>query len=410
MTSTMKIAHKRGRARVAIAAGSIVWCVACAGVWWHMAHPAVTAQVKPAAASVQATHVMPVSISANVLFTGNVFWGRYTNDWANKSELKTAYPFSRLGEFKRDDYDAWIGGLECPTADNVHMTSAQMEAELQFNCDPAYLPEAKKWFTAFSLANNHTDNHGEQGFAETQKHLAENGIQYFGHYDPAKTADTCDVLALPARITYSDNTIKKGMLPVAACAYHGVFKIPPQESVAKISEYAGLMPVVAMPHMGAEYKPAPDQLKTDLYHHMIDAGADMVLGDHPHWVQTTEAYNGRPIIYSMGNFMFDQQGYKELTRSAAIRVNMKVDKANETLLEQWLALGEQCGSYKDTCLEQAKTKKLAKLPVTFELSVIGSNDDQKITKPATAQETSDMVTRMNWQKTTQGLRPPYSGK
>lgn len=136
----------------------------------------------------------------------------------------------------------------------------------------------------------------------------------------------------------------------------------------------------------------------------------MVLGDHPHWVQTTEAYNGRPIIYSMGNFMFDQQGYKELTRSAAIRVNMKVDKANETLLEQWLALGEQCGSYKDTCLEQAKTKKLAKLPVTFELSVIGSNDDQKITKPATAQETSDMVIRMNWQKTTQGLRPPYSGK
>ena len=55
--------------------------------------------------------VSPVSISANTLFLGDVFWGRYVNDWSMASPLKTAYPFSRLGEFKRESYDAWIANL-----------------------------------------------------------------------------------------------------------------------------------------------------------------------------------------------------------------------------------------------------------------------------------------------------------
>src|SRR4051812_5989444 len=66
---------------------------------------------KPAAAK-------PVSVSTNSLFFGNAFWGRYMNDWSMASPLKTAYPFSRLNEFNRKDYDAWITGLECPTVAN----------------------------------------------------------------------------------------------------------------------------------------------------------------------------------------------------------------------------------------------------------------------------------------------------
>lgn len=107
----------------------------------------------------------PEVISSNILILGNTFWGRYIDDWSKASPLGIAYPFSRLNEFDRGKYDAWIAGLECPTANNIDMSSAEMEQHLQFNCSPEYLPEAAKWFTAFSLANNHTDNHGAEGFA-----------------------------------------------------------------------------------------------------------------------------------------------------------------------------------------------------------------------------------------------------
>ena len=63
-------------------------------------------------------------ISANVLFTGNTYWGRYINDWSMASTLKYSYPFSRLKEFDRNNYDAWISGLECPTVPNVKLSSS----------------------------------------------------------------------------------------------------------------------------------------------------------------------------------------------------------------------------------------------------------------------------------------------
>lgn len=348
----------------------------------------------------------PVSISSNTLYTGNIFWGRYINDWSMKSPLKTAYPFSRLNEFDRDSYDAWITGLECPTVAGFSQTSAQENTTLSFNCSPDYLPEAAKWFTITTLANNHTDNRGADGFTETKQQLDKHGIQYFGHYDPGVTEDTCEVIALPVTVTYDDKKTKREKIPVAMCGYHGVFKIPPAASIAEISKYAALMPVIAVPHMGAEYEPAPDTLKTNTYRAMIDAGADMVLGDHPHWVQTTEAYKGKLIVYSMGNFIFDQQGFKELTRSAAIRVVMNTTEASSEQLSKWLTLGETCGVFKDTCLQQASEGSLEKLPFEYRFGVVGTNGANKITKPATEAEQTEILQRMNWTQTMTQLQSP----
>lgn len=351
---------------------------------------------------------VPVSVSSNTLFFGNLYWGRYINEWSMKSPLKEAYPFSRLNEFKRDTYDAWIAGLECPTVANFTQTPAQEDATLSFNCSPNYLPEAAKWFTAFTLANNHTDNRGAAGFSETKAHLEENGIQYFGHYDPTRVKDACEVIALPVSVMYSDNSTKKQLLPVAFCAYHGVFQIPPEASLAAIEAYTNYMPVIAMPHMGAEYKAGPDQIKTDTYRAMIDYGADMVLGDHPHWVQNTEAYKGRLIAYSMGNFIFDQQGTEDLERSAAIRVVFSVMDAKADQLSDWLALGEMCSAFQDSCLAEAKAKHLTKLPFTYQFGVVGTNNGNKIVKPATKQQQASLLQRLQWDMTMQRLQPPYS--
>lgn len=350
-----------------------------------------------------------IGLTSEALFTGNVFWGRYINDWSMSSDLKYAYPFSRLNEFNRDKYNAWIGGLECPTSPRINTTSAQQEAALEFNCRPEYLPEAAKYFTAFSLANNHTDNQGEQGFMETKQELDKVGIQYFGHYDPREVKENCEVIALPVTVQKSDQTTTKGFLPVAMCGFHGVFRIPPLEALAEMQQYSKIMPVFAMPQSGAEYKPAPDAIKTESYRQMIDNGADAVMGDHPHWVQSTEAHKGKLIVYSMGNFMFDQQFNQEVVRSAAIAVSIETN-ANQPDLDKWLKLGASCKAFKNNCLAQAEQQKLTKLDLRYEFSVIGSDNSSKITKPATEAQLASILQRLNWSNTIKQLTPPYSGR
>lgn len=347
-------------------------------------------------------------VSSRILFTGNTFWGRSVEEWSMASTQKYAFAFARLNELKRSEYEAWISGLECPMKASVHMTALEQEQNLQFNCSPDFLPEAKKYFTAFTLANNHTDNQGADGFAETKKHLDNNGIQYFGHYDPTKTDDACDVISLPVKATYNDGSKKDAKLPVALCGFHGVFQIPPQSTIDQISQYAKVMPVFAMPHMGAEYTPAPDQIKTDVYRRLIDAGADVILGDHPHWIQSTESYKGRLIVYSMGNFMFDQQDTLEVTRSAAIRVSMSLTKGSN--LEKWLEVGKNCASYKDDCLGKIELAGLKKLPIEYKFGVVGTRDDQRQTHLATAAEQAAILQRLGWQATMTKLEAPYSAE
>lgn len=391
---------------MAFVAGTVL-VVAAAGVlgWWLMGRnagspTAPTQQVKVAP--------KPIGISSNTLFTGNTFWGRYINDWSMASPLKTAYPFSRLKEFHREKYDAWITGLECPTVAGFTQTSAQEDATLSFNCSPKYLPEFAKWFTVVTMANNHSDNRGVEGFAETREHLEENKVQYFGHYDPEKLSDVCEVISLPVKVTYDDNSTKEQSLPIAMCGYHGVFKVPSEASLSVMKKYSKIMPVIAMPHMGVEYKPAPDELKTRTYRAMIDHGADMVLGDHPHWIQNTEAYKGKLIVYSMGNFIFDQQDTPDVVRSAAIRVLMTVKDADSAQLSAWLALSDSCKSFHDECLTIAKDEKLTKLPFTYRFGVVGTDDSNKIVKPASKAQQASILQRLGWTHTMSQLQAPQS--
>lgn len=403
----MKLQQRWGRNKVVIAAGVILAVLLVAAAAWYVVLGRIESKTTD---TVQAPppEPKPVKVEANTLFFGNVYWGRYINDWSMESPLKEAYPFSRLNEFKRDQYDAWIAGLECPTVANFTQTSAQEDATLSFNCSPNYLPEAAKWFTAFTLANNHTDNRGAAGFEETKVHLAENNIQYFGHYDPDQLNDLCDILSIPVQVTYDDGSVRDHTLPMAFCGYHGVFKIPSQKAIGLLKQYSALMPTIAMPHMGVEYEPAPDQLKTQTYRSMIDNGADFVLGDHPHWIQTTESYKGKLIVYSMGNFIFDQQDTVEVTRSAGIRVLFTVENADTGTLESWLALGDECASYQDDCLQKATAEGLTKLPFQYEFGVVGTNDANKIVKPATKAQQAAILQRLNWSRTVNQLQPPQS--
>jgi poly-gamma-glutamate synthesis protein (capsule biosynthesis protein) len=141
---------------------------------------------------------------------------------------------------------------------------------------------------------------------------------------------------------------------------------------------------------------------------LIDGGADMVLGDHPHWIQPSESYKGHLIVYSMGNFMFDQQDTPEVVRSAGINVVIKTSGDNSDLIDKWLALGVKCGAYKDNCLQTAEKQNLKKLNFKYQFGVVGTNDSDKIVKPATPAQQTDILNRLQWQTTTKNLQPPYS--
>ncbi len=371
----------------------------------------------PASATPSATPTpTPVApgVDSKMMIVGDVFWGRYLNDWSQASGLGPAYPFQRLGDFDRGSYDAWIADLECPVTSNPKVPSSVEDDTLMFDCDPAYLPEAKKWFDVVTLANNHTDNQGGQvGLDETRKHLADNGIQHFGTFDPERHDELCDVIGMPARVTLSDGRIEQGKLPMVWCGYHGVFKTPSAESIAVVGRYADRFPVIAMPHSGAEYKAGPDGIKTTFYRGLIDAGADVVIGDHPHWVQSTEAYQGKLILYSLGNFIFDQQFNTEVTRSAVLTMEVSTKAttpAEERLLEQWLALGESCATWADDCLGQATSSGLTKLPLSYHFSVRSSDNSGKLVKAGSAEQDASLRERLSWATTIAGLSGANSGE
>jgi len=370
------------------------------------ADPAPTPQPVPPSESASAVPLPTLAPKPTVvtgsgrwLFMGDLFVGRYINDWSMASPLKQAYPFQNLDQFNRGAYTSWVANLECPSIPGLHLTSAQEDATLEFNCEPEYLPEIAQWFDAVSMANNHSGNRGPEGFATTQQQLAANGIQYFGSDDPA--GQDCNVITLDVNIAMSDQSTQTWPIPFAYCGYDGVFAYPTADQVGQITTYSALLPTIAWPHSGLEYKASPDQMKIDLYRSMIDAGADMVIGNHAHWVQNTEAYHGKLIMYSIGNFIFDQQSNVEVTRSAMPDISFTV--ANPQALAGWAAIADRCRNDFATCQALAAANHLPRLQLQYTYGIQASNDADKLVKPATADQLAAIKARLQWDATMAAL-------
>jgi len=346
----------------------------------------------------------PTSATSDLLVTGNSFWGRRIEAAAKASPLGVRWPFSKLGTLHKEDYDAWITGLECPSVPGVHPTDYEQETLLLFNCDPSYLRQAARWFDVVSLANNHSENQGRDGVEATRQELERNGIRYFGDPDPNRLDRVCSVVAVSAQVALGDGTTVDGHLPLGLCGFHGVFEIPSEESLDVMERLSERVPVLALPHSGLEYIASEVGIKVDLYRSLVDHGADAVLGDHAHWVQPSEAWHGRPIVYSMGNFMFDQQDDSEVTRSAAIHVRLEVDDSRG--LEKWLALGEQCAALPD-CTALIEQSNLREPGFSLRFGVVGTTNPGMLTRAATPAQTAAILDRLDWATTMAGLRPPY---
>jgi len=359
----------------------------------------VTQKVQPQATTAS---VVQQKITASMLFVGEVFWGRGIEDHANHSPLKYAFPFSGLTTDVRSKYDNWIGDLECPVTTTNIPYQTQVD-HWQFNCRPEYLSEAKKWFNAFTLANNHSfDSRGATGEAETRANLENAGIQYFGTYDITDTPNSCEVITMNAKST-AGIFIKNIKIPVAMCGYMLVVDtVPTDAELSAIKQYSEVMPVVVMPHMGVEYRPIAEDVKVETYHRMIDAGADVVLATHPHVIQNSENYKGRLIQYSAGNFMFDQQSIgRDNTLSLGIALSIEIN--DQAAIKTYEEIGPTCAVFKDSCLTKLQTK----IPTRPKISVSYGHEcfyePNYFPKPADTATCNEILQQSTWQSATANL-------
>lgn len=340
----------------------------------------------------------PQVVAGRYLLNGTVTWARGV-----ESEAKGDYgqPFSKLYTFNRNKYDAWSVDFECPITNN-NVPYETQKNNLIFNCRPEFLPAAVKYFNIFDLANNHTDNQGgETGLAETRQHLDNAGVQYFGTFDPGYSQNVCEVLSLPVRIRKTDNSEQKSALPVAFCGWHYFYRKPQPAEIEAMDKYAKIMPVFAFAEMGVEYKAQAGADQVEIAHQIMDKGPEFLIANNPHWVQNTEVYKNKLIVYSTGNFIFDQVD-AETDRSASIDLSLSVKY--DANVAKWLALAPQCKAFHDNCLELAEQQGLSKVNMQLKYGVVaGQNGYKVITHKADDAVQAAVEERTNWAATLKQL-------
>jgi poly-gamma-glutamate synthesis protein (capsule biosynthesis protein) len=171
---------------------------------------------------------------------------------------------------------------------------------------------------AVSLANNHTLNNGAKGLANTKKVLPENGIAYIGQ-DAVFNDESVKTFENGGNIKLSVITID--------CLNTNDDITP---TIKKQKDLGNK--VLIFPHWGTEYEQTHSFSQEKLAHAWIDAGADFVFGGHPHVIQDAELYKGKPIFYSMGNLLFDQDFSPETQRGLVVAVKINPDGVQLVLL------------------------------------------------------------------------------
>lgn len=338
--------------------------------------PAGAPTSKQAGETVNSAQPKSEGISSNVQFLGDVFWGRLVQRRAEASSLGYKYITSGLTRSDRGKYDAWIANFECPVTTRDVPYDLQVDI-LKFNCRPEYLPNLANWFTAASLANNHTANNGGQwGIDQTRDNLGRAGIQYFGNYsnDPD---DICEVITVPAKTSRSHRTTS---MPIAMCGFmYVVDQAPTAEQLSVMEKYALVMPVIAFPHMGVEYRPTAEAQKVAAYKAMIDHGADAVIGGHPHVIQNSEVYKGRLIAYSLGNFLFDQQSLgRAETLGLGVGIKLTIDDGDAAKIYEKVA--PSCQAFKDDCLKTLQAELKTRPTINVSYSFTCYDESSKVPK------------------------------
>ena len=199
--------------------------------------------------------------------------------------------------------DLVIGNLEGTLTDR----GEALEKTYTFRTPPELVSSLAR-FDAVSLANNHSTDFGATGLEDTLDALQMAGIEAFGPGLTAEAAAAPVILeARGLRVAFLGVNDIGGVIPARATSA-GVAQAPEEtadleariEAASRLADF-----VVLVMHAGTEYDPAPAERQRALAHAAIDAGADLVVGAHPHVLQPWERHGEGLVLYSLGNFVFD---------------------------------------------------------------------------------------------------------
>jgi len=238
----------------------------------------------------------------SVVACGDIMLGRYIGkDLAQKGY---SYPYTKVKDII-SSADIAFANLECP----ISLKGEPEDKEYCFRADPKVIKGLNyAGFDVLSLANNHTMDYGKIALQDTIDLLTKNGILSVGAGKNLEQARKPAIIKtkgmkiafLAYDCTYPATCNAKKDRP-GACP--GKVEII-QEDISRIRKKVDI--VIVSFHWGVEYQAKPAKTQIKLAHQTIDAGADLIIGHHPHVLQGIEFYKERPILYSLGNFIFDQ--------------------------------------------------------------------------------------------------------
>ena len=262
---------------------------------------------------------------ASIAVTGDVMFAR---KMPNVLSLESS-PFSGVSDVT-SNVDLLLINFE-----NAATTSGDaLKGDVPLKCDPSYVPLAKaNNVTVAALANNHAIDYGITGMQDTLENLRNADITPMGAGNTEDEAHQAVVKDVNGRkitiLNYMDSEnfaeYSYEAMPYANGSNPGYSAYDSEDAQKQIGENNDSDLIVAYLHFGNEYSNSPNENQVKIAHELIDYGADIVIGSHPHVTQGIEMYNGKPIFYSLGNFIFDQSN--TATHSAYF---VQIDMVNDT--------------------------------------------------------------------------------
>lgn len=228
---------------------------------------------------------LPNDHKITVITTGDVIPARTVN-WKMTQKNDFTYPFQITAGLLKSA-DLTLINLEAPLVKNCPVTTEGMTF-----CGDQKFVEGLNFagIDVANLANNHSLNWGSDGLQQTVKLLDANGILATGYQNNHL-------------IIHSFNHSVFGFL-----GFNLLDPFDENSLLQTVNDSSRKVDVLFVSlHWGTEYTHQPDEWQCTLAHRIIDEGAAMVVGNHPHWIQPLEVYNDKLIIYAHGNFVFDQE-------------------------------------------------------------------------------------------------------
>jgi poly-gamma-glutamate synthesis protein (capsule biosynthesis protein) len=231
--------------------------------------------------------------------------------------------------------DIRVANLECVVA----TTGSAGDKIYTFRAHPRVLPVLKRHFDALALANNHSGDFGREAFAEMLGLLKEAQLDQLGGGHNLAEAHTPLIIERKglriALLGYSEFMPRSFEADFNA---PGVAWSEDEQVVADIQKARSFYRadlVIPVMHWGWENELTSNPRQRELAHLMVQAGADAVIGGHPHVTQEIEHYQGKPIIYSVGNFVMKETDNARQRQGWVLR--LLLDKQGVTALDTRVA-------------------------------------------------------------------------